>query len=93
MASENPFKGNLTSLLKPGGGEFGKFYSLPSLKDPRAGCTEGIGKENFLNGAGGGAGHGGRGGSGYFNGRVSIGGDEYGNAIFPCRGGMIVDIQ
>ncbi|KAL4300126.1 hypothetical protein AHAS_Ahas17G0169700 [Arachis hypogaea] len=238
MASENPFKGNLTSLLKPGGGEFGKFYSLPSLKDPRAdklpysirillesaileipfkpawvllqdftgvpavvdlacmcdalnklgsdsnkinplvspgsllqapldddasrgtvtkhlcdtqrcpidlitppddchvnytlsfslqicrvedlvngimkgsivhihrvrtvivgtdgvlttlelGCTEGIGKENFLNGAGGGAGHGGRGGSGYFNGRVSIGGDEYGNAIFPCRGGMI----
>ncbi|KAL1354456.1 uncharacterized protein [Arachis hypogaea] len=49
------------------------------------GCTEGIGKGNFLNGAGGGAGHGGRGGSGYFNGRVSIGGDEYGNAIFPCE--------
>ncbi|XP_057455822.1 aconitate hydratase, cytoplasmic-like [Lotus japonicus] len=35
MASENPFKGNLTSLPKPGGGEFGKFYSLPSLNDPR----------------------------------------------------------
>ncbi|KAL1293964.1 hypothetical protein AAHE18_19G106900 [Arachis hypogaea] len=34
-ASENLFKGNLTSLPKPGGGEFGKFYSLPSLKDPR----------------------------------------------------------
>ncbi|KAL4286887.1 hypothetical protein AHAS_Ahas19G0131100 [Arachis hypogaea] len=231
MASENLFKGNLTSLPKPGGGEFGKFYSLPSLKDPRVdklpycirilesaileipfkpawvlledftgvpavvdldcmrdamnklgsdsnkinplvgpgsllqapldddasrgtiselsiiviiiinsnysfddyhlllgmichvedllvngimkgsivhihrartvivgtdgvitaselGCTEGIGKGNFLNGAGGGVGHGGRGGSGY-NGRVSIGGDDYGNAIFPCGGGMI----
>ncbi|XP_057449726.1 uncharacterized protein LOC130740994 isoform X1 [Lotus japonicus] len=49
------------------------------------GCTEGIGKGNFLNGAGGGAGHGGRGGSGYFNGRMSIGGDEYGNAILPCE--------
>ena len=36
-ASENPFKGNLTSLPKPGGGEFGKFYSLPSLNDPRVG--------------------------------------------------------
>ncbi|KAK2379950.1 putative aconitate hydratase, cytoplasmic [Trifolium repens] len=35
MATENPFKGNLTSLPKPGGGEFGKFYSLPSLNDPR----------------------------------------------------------
>ncbi|XP_024024109.1 LOW QUALITY PROTEIN: aconitate hydratase, cytoplasmic [Morus notabilis] len=35
MAAENPFKGNLTSLPKPGGGEFGKFYSLPSLNDPR----------------------------------------------------------
>ncbi|KAK7272291.1 hypothetical protein RJT34_28794 [Clitoria ternatea] len=34
-AGENPFKGNLTSLPKPGGGEFGKFYSLPSLNDPR----------------------------------------------------------
>ena len=36
-AKENPFKGNLTSLPKPGGGEFGKFYSLPSLNDPRIG--------------------------------------------------------
>ncbi|XP_027347013.1 aconitate hydratase, cytoplasmic isoform X1 [Abrus precatorius] len=35
MANENPFNGNLTSLPKPGGGEFGKFYSLPSLNDPR----------------------------------------------------------
>ncbi|XP_058765530.1 aconitate hydratase, cytoplasmic-like [Vicia villosa] len=34
-ATENPFKGNLASLPKPGGGEFGKFYSLPSLNDPR----------------------------------------------------------
>ncbi|KAF7810029.1 uncharacterized protein G2W53_036772 [Senna tora] len=49
------------------------------------GCTEGIGKGNFLNGAGGGAGHGGRGGSGYFNGRESNGGNEYGNASLPCE--------
>nr|GMD38472.1 aconitate hydratase, cytoplasmic [Ipomoea batatas] len=34
-ASENPFKGIFTSLPKPGGGEFGKFYSLPALNDPR----------------------------------------------------------
>ena len=36
-AAENPFKENLTSLPKPGGGEFGKYYSLPSLNDPRIG--------------------------------------------------------
>ncbi|CAL5341724.1 unnamed protein product [Camellia sinensis] len=34
-ASENPFKGIFTNLPKPGGGEFGKFYSLPALNDPR----------------------------------------------------------
>ncbi|KAL9441613.1 hypothetical protein AB3S75_020167 [Citrus x aurantiifolia] len=35
MAPENAFKGILTSLPKPGGGEFGKFFSLPALNDPR----------------------------------------------------------
>ncbi|KAL8172497.1 hypothetical protein V2J09_024301 [Rumex salicifolius] len=35
MAAEHPFKEILTSLPKPGGGEFGKFYSLPALNDPR----------------------------------------------------------
>ncbi|KAH6795775.1 hypothetical protein C2S51_036761 [Perilla frutescens var. frutescens] len=35
MASENPFNGILSCLPKPGGGEFGKFYSLPALNDPR----------------------------------------------------------
>ncbi|XP_022733432.1 aconitate hydratase, cytoplasmic-like isoform X2 [Durio zibethinus] len=35
IASEHPFKGVVTSLPKPGGGEFGKFYSLPALNDPR----------------------------------------------------------
>ncbi|XVE80397.1 hypothetical protein DITRI_Ditri14bG0136300 [Diplodiscus trichospermus] len=35
LASEHPFKGVVTSLPKPGGGEFGKFYSLPALNDPR----------------------------------------------------------
>ncbi|KAM7495574.1 hypothetical protein LguiB_030183 [Lonicera macranthoides] len=35
IAPENPFKGIFTSLPKPEGGEFGKFYSLPALNDPR----------------------------------------------------------
>ncbi|KAJ4833032.1 hypothetical protein Tsubulata_010661 [Turnera subulata] len=36
MASDgHPFKKMLTSLPKPGGGEFGKFYSLPAFNDPR----------------------------------------------------------
>ncbi|KAK6132947.1 hypothetical protein DH2020_033331 [Rehmannia glutinosa] len=35
MASEHPFEGILSGLPKPGGGEFGKFYSLPALNDPR----------------------------------------------------------
>lgn len=36
-AAEHPFEAILTSLPKPGGGEFGKFYSLPALNDPRIG--------------------------------------------------------
>ncbi|TKY70295.1 Aconitate hydratase [Spatholobus suberectus] len=36
MAVENPFKSILKTLEKPGGGgEFGKYYSLPALNDPR----------------------------------------------------------
>ncbi|KAK6154428.1 hypothetical protein DH2020_008676 [Rehmannia glutinosa] len=35
MASEHPFEGILSGLPMPGGGEFGKFYSLPALNDPR----------------------------------------------------------
>uniref|UniRef100_A0A803NCJ6 Aconitate hydratase n=1 Tax=Chenopodium quinoa TaxID=63459 RepID=A0A803NCJ6_CHEQI len=35
MASEHPYKGIFTSLPKSGGGEFGKYYSLPGLNDPR----------------------------------------------------------
>ncbi|KAK2360113.1 putative aconitate hydratase, cytoplasmic [Trifolium repens] len=35
LTSENVFKGILTSLSKPGGGEYGRFYSLPALNDPR----------------------------------------------------------
>lgn len=50
-----------------------------------SGCRKGIGKGNYSNGAGGGAGHGGRGGSGFFNGRLSEGGDMYGNADLPCE--------
>jgi hypothetical protein len=50
-----------------------------------SGCSDGIGKGNYSNGAGSGAGHGGRGGSGNFNGRVSNGGNKYGNADLPCE--------
>ncbi|CAL5028567.1 unnamed protein product [Urochloa decumbens] len=50
------------------------------------GCKEGIGKGTFLKyGAGGGAGHGGRGGTGIYNGMKSDGGLEYGNADLPCE--------
>ncbi|KAF2588962.1 hypothetical protein F2Q70_00039736 [Brassica cretica] len=35
MASEHTYKDILTSLPKPGGGEYGKYYSLPALNDPR----------------------------------------------------------
>ncbi|CAH2052212.1 unnamed protein product [Thlaspi arvense] len=35
MASEHPFKRIFTTLPKPGGGEFGKYYSLTALNDPR----------------------------------------------------------
>lgn len=35
MAAENPFKFTLTDLPKPDGGNFGKYYSLTALKDPR----------------------------------------------------------
>ncbi|ESQ54648.1 hypothetical protein EUTSA_v10024325mg [Eutrema salsugineum] len=34
-ASEHAYKDILTSLPKPGGGEYGKYYSLPALNDPR----------------------------------------------------------
>nr|AAL13084.1 putative aconitase [Prunus avium] len=35
MATANPFQKILTALEKPDGGEFGKYYSLPALNDPR----------------------------------------------------------
>ncbi|KAK1262433.1 hypothetical protein QJS04_geneDACA001271 [Acorus gramineus] len=35
MATRNAYEGILTPLTKPGGGEFGKYYSLPALNDPR----------------------------------------------------------
>ncbi|KAL5557520.1 hypothetical protein UlMin_039756 [Ulmus minor] len=35
MATENPFKTILKTLEKPDGGEFGKYYSLTALNDPR----------------------------------------------------------
>jgi aconitate hydratase len=34
-ATENPFGSLLTDLPKPGGGTYGKYYSLPKLNDPR----------------------------------------------------------
>ncbi|CAA7025855.1 unnamed protein product [Microthlaspi erraticum] len=35
IASEHAYKDILTTLHKPDGGEYGKFYSLPALNDPR----------------------------------------------------------
>ncbi|KAJ6797625.1 aconitate hydratase, cytoplasmic-like [Iris pallida] len=35
IATKNSYESILTALSKPGGGEFGKFYSLPALDDPR----------------------------------------------------------
>nr|CAD1844992.1 unnamed protein product [Ananas comosus var. bracteatus] len=50
------------------------------------GCKEGIGEGKFLiPGAGGGAGHGGKGGSGFYNGMLIDGGPEYGDADLPCE--------
>ncbi|CAM0908386.1 unnamed protein product [Alopecurus aequalis] len=50
------------------------------------GCREGIGRGTFLKyGAGGGAGHGGQGGVGIYNGMTSEGGQQYGNANLPCE--------
>lgn len=49
------------------------------------GCKTGIGKGNYSKGAGSGAGHGGRGGSGFFNGVLSEGGQRYGSADLPCE--------
>ncbi|KAG0472670.1 hypothetical protein HPP92_014087 [Vanilla planifolia] len=34
-ATRNSYDGILKTLAKPGGGEFGKYYSLPALDDPR----------------------------------------------------------
>lgn len=36
-ATKHAFKNILVSLPKPGGGEYGMFYSLPALNDPRIG--------------------------------------------------------
>ena len=41
-ASENPFRSILKALDKPGGGEFGNYYSLPALNDPRIGESDSI---------------------------------------------------
>ncbi|KAM0949810.1 putative aconitate hydratase [Dioscorea sansibarensis] len=35
IATKNSFEGVLKTLEKPGGGEFGSYYSLPALNDPR----------------------------------------------------------
>lgn len=50
------------------------------------GCKEGIGRGKFLKyGAGGGAGHGGKGGSGFYNRTLVEGGEEYGDPDLPCE--------
>lgn len=37
VGTESAFKNILTSLRKPGGGEYGKYYSLSALNDLRMG--------------------------------------------------------
>lgn len=37
IATENPFNRILKTLERRDGGEFGKYYSLPALNDPRIG--------------------------------------------------------
>jgi len=37
IATKNSYESILTTLSKPGGGEFGKYFSLPALDDPRIG--------------------------------------------------------
>ncbi|KAK1262274.1 hypothetical protein QJS04_geneDACA008723 [Acorus gramineus] len=50
------------------------------------GCREGVGEGKFSkHGAGGGAGHGGKGGAGVYNGLLSEGGQQYGDADLPCE--------
>lgn len=61
------------------------FIFLIQMRSCVSGCSRGIGKGIYVNGAGSGAGHGGPGGSGYFNGRLSNGGHEYGSADLPCE--------
>ncbi|KAK9090950.1 hypothetical protein Sjap_024127 [Stephania japonica] len=36
-ASENAFKGIVTSLVKPSDGKYGKYFSLPAVNDSRIG--------------------------------------------------------
>jgi len=36
-SAPNPYARILTSLPKPGGGEYGKFYCIPALDDERIG--------------------------------------------------------
>lgn len=53
-----------------------------------SGCEGGYGKGAFEPvGVGGGAGHGGRGGKGYYKGSYSAGGIVYGNTTLPCEFG------
>ncbi|CAN6486871.1 unnamed protein product [Victoria cruziana] len=50
------------------------------------GCIAGIGKGQYGKyGAGSGAGHGGRGGAGFYDGRLTEGGQNYGDANLPCE--------
>ncbi|KAJ8774786.1 hypothetical protein K2173_017232 [Erythroxylum novogranatense] len=50
------------------------------------GCTGGVGRGDVLsNGVSGGAGHGGKGGHGYYNGSLIEGGISYGSSELPCE--------
>lgn len=44
-----------------------------------------MGSGIYSNGAGGGAGHGGKGGAGYYKGKTGEGGNIYGSSDLPCE--------
>ncbi|CAM8907459.1 unnamed protein product [Rhodiola kirilowii] len=61
-------------------------HSSGTITTSKLGCKGGLGRGKVLsNGLGSGAGHGGKGGDGYYNGSFFEGGASYGDADLPCE--------
>ncbi|KAI4380001.1 hypothetical protein MLD38_006235 [Melastoma candidum] len=61
-------------------------HSTGTVTASGLGCTGGVGRGSVLeNGPGSGGGHGGKGGDGYYNGSLVVGGSTYGNPQLPCE--------